>query len=142
MFKRKSDKLAHIKAVDLFAGLSQKQLNEVAAHCEEVNVPKGSVLAQQDSIGRECFILVSGDVTIRRNNRKIASKYAGDIVGEMALLDDLPRTATAVAASDVDMLVLNRRDFKVLLKEVPGFAEKILSSLSQQLRATNKKWVG
>ena len=142
MFKRKSDKLAHIKGVGLFAGLSKKQLDEVAKHCEEVSLPASSVLVQQDSHGRECFILVSGEVTIRRNNRKIASKSAGDIVGEMALLDDEPRTATAIAATDLEVLVLTRRDFKVMLKEVPGFAEKILTSLSLQLRATNKKWVG
>jgi len=142
MFKRKSDKIAHIKSVPLFSGLSQKHLAEVGKHCDEVTLPSGSVLAQQDSMGRECFIIVSGDVTIRRNNRKIATKSAGDIVGEMALLDNAPRTATVVAATDLEVLILNRRDFKVLLTETPGFAEKILQSMSLQLRATDKKWVG
>lgn len=141
-FKNKTGKIAHIKAIPLFSKLSQKELVEVARHCDEVDVPKGQVLADQDTTGSECFIVVSGEITIRRNGRKIGAKGAGEIVGEMALLDSLPRSATLVTASDCQLLVFSRRDFRSVIDSLPLVSRKLLETLSERLRATDKAWVG
>lgn len=141
-FRSKTAKVSHIKAIPLFAKLSQKELAEVARHCDEVDVPKGQVLADQDTPGAECFIVVSGEISIRRNNRKIGSKGAGEIVGEMALLDSLPRSATLATAADSQLLVFSRKDFRRIVDAMPLVSRKLLETLSERLRATDKAWVG
>lgn len=141
-FRKKSDKIAHIKSIPLFAKLSQKELNEVAAHSDEISVPAGQNLAEQGTTGSECFIVVRGEITVRRNGRKIATKGKGEIVGEMALLDQLPRSATLVTSKDSDILVISRRDFRLLLGDLPQVSRKLLETLSERLRDTDRSWVG
>ena len=141
-FKRRSDKIAHIKSIPLFSNLSQKELAEVARHCDEMSVASHQVLANEGSPGDECFIIVSGEITIRRNHRKLAVKGAGEIVGEMALLDELPRSATLVTSQDSNLLVFSRRDFRLLINELPSVSRKLLETLSQRLRETDKSWLG
>ncbi len=141
-FKRKSDKIAHIQSIPLFSKLSQKELAEVARHCEEIQVKSKQVLANEGKPGSECFIVVSGEITIRRNNRKLATIGAGGIAGEMALLDESPRSATLITSADSDLLVFSRRDFRLLLDELPSVSRKLLATLSERLRDTDKAWVG
>ncbi len=141
-FKRKSDKIAHIKSIPLFAKLSQKELAEVSRHCDEITVASNQVLANEESPGEECFIIVSGEITIRRNRRKLAVKGAGEIVGEMALLDELPRSATLVTSQDSNLLVFSRRDFRLIMNELPSVSRKLLETLSERLRETDKSWLG
>lgn len=141
-FKRKSDKIAHIQSIPLFSKLSQKELAEVARHCEEIHVSSKQVLANENKPGSECFMVVSGEITIRRNNRKLAVIGPGGIAGEMALLDDQPRSATLITSADSDLLVFSRRDFRILLDAIPSVSRKLLAALSERLRATDKAWVG
>ena len=141
-FKRKSDKLAHIKSIPLFSKLSQKELAEVARHCDEIQVPARQVLANEGTPGDECFIIVSGEVTIRRNSRRLGVKRAGEIVGEMALLDEQPRSATLITSQDSDLLLFSRRDFRLLINELPSVSRKLLETLSERLRETDKRWLG
>ncbi len=141
-FKRKSDKIAHIKSIPLFSTLSQKELAEVARHCDELVVPARQVLAREGEPGAECFIVVRGKINIRRNNRSIATKGAGEIVGEMALLDNQPRSATLTTSEETDLLSLSRHDFRLLINDLPSVSRKLLETLSERLRETDKSWVG
>ncbi len=87
-------------------------------------------------------MVVSGEITIRRNNRKLAVIGPGGIAGEMALLDDQPRSATLTTSADSDLLLFSRRDFRILLDAIPSMSRKLLAALSERLRATDKAWVG
>lgn len=141
-FKRKSDKIAHIQAIPLFAKLSQKELTEVARHCDEVSFDARQVLANEAKPGDECFIIVTGKVEVRRNRRKLTTKGPGEIVGEMALLDELPRSATLVTTEPTNVLVFSRREFRLLIGELPSVSRKLLETLSERLRETDKSWLG
>src|SRR3546814_9714309 len=90
-----------LASVPLFSACSKKELQAVAKASDQVDLPAGRVLCEQDSIGREAFVILEGSADVRRNNRKVATLGPGDCVGEMALLVHGPRTATATEASDL-----------------------------------------
>src|SRR3546814_3564362 len=104
--------LDHLASVPLFSACPKKELQAVAKASDQVDLPAGRVLCEQDSIGREAFVILEGSADVRRNNRKVATLWPGDCVCEMALLDHGPRTATVHAASDLSGLALGARDRK------------------------------
>ncbi len=139
--RRRSDKIDLLKQIPLFANLSSKQLTEIARHTDEISRQAGTVLARQGDLGNEMFVIVSGSATITRDGQKLTSRRAGDFVGEMALLDGQPRSATVTLDEDSVLLVMHRSDFSQLLDDVPGLARKILQGLSQRLRETDAKLI-
>src|SRR5438876_7536308 len=104
--------------VDLFSGLRKKELKEVAKCCRDGKYSPGSVLISQGEQGAGLFILTKGTVRItRRTSPDGAEEGLGtagiaDIIGEMALLDDLPRSATVTAVDEVSVLLLPFGDLR------------------------------
>jgi CRP-like cAMP-binding protein len=119
--------------VPLFQGLSNKQLRRISALMTRIDRPAGQVLTREGQPGSEFFIVLEGEVEVRQRDRVIATRQAGDYVGEIALLDKRPRTATVVAKTPVSVEVLNRREFLSLLAEVPELTEHILLTMGQRL---------
>ena len=139
---RKDDYLDHLRAVPLFAACSHKDLQRIARASDETEVPAGRVLTRQGETGRECFVVVDGEVKVERNGKKIASLGPGACIGELSLLDKGPRTATATAQTPVTLLVLGPREFSGVLEEVPGLSRKILSALASKVRELDKTAYG
>ncbi|MDH5371600.1 MAG: cyclic nucleotide-binding domain-containing protein [Acidimicrobiia bacterium] len=135
---RRSDRIDTLRQIPLFSALSQKDLNEVAKRADEVAVLKGTVIAEQGERGSQCFVIVRGAVSVRRNNRKISVYGQGEVLGEMSLLDGKPRTASLRVEEDAVLLVINRRDFHYLIDHLPGLDRKLLASLSERLRSMDK----
>ncbi|MBP9054254.1 MAG: cyclic nucleotide-binding domain-containing protein, partial [Ilumatobacteraceae bacterium] len=96
----------HLRRVALFAGLTKKELEQVASAGSEVDVAAGKVLMEQGHSGSDAFIVLKGTFVVRRNGRKVAELNAGDIAAELALLDDGPRSATVECISDGSVLVI------------------------------------
>lgn len=134
--------LDHLASVPLFAACSQKELQAVARASDEIDLPEGKVLCEQGTIGREAFVIVAGTAEVRRNGKKVASVGPGTCVGELALLDRGPRTATVVAATDLTVLVLGVREFSALLDDVPAITHKLLKSLATRIRDLDTKAFG
>lgn len=141
LFRRRSQKVEALREVPLFASLSKKQLDEVAKYTDEISVPAGEVLTKEGDLGSEFFLLVQGKASVHRNNRKLASRGAGEFFGEMSLLDRQPRSATVIADEDCVLLLMHRRDFSRLLDSVPGMSRKLLAGLSHRLREADGKLV-
>lgn len=139
---RKDAKLALLQGVPLFRNLSQKELLEVSRLTEQLDYRAGSALAMQDSVGKEAFIIVSGSVAVRRNGRNIATLGPGEVAGEMALLDDGPRSADLIAAEDCVVLYIARRDFGGLVEQNAKLASKVLRALAARLREADRKLYG
>ncbi len=114
----------------------------MARASDELELPAGRHLCEQGSIGREAFVIVGGSAEVRRNGRKVATLGPGDCVGELALLDHGPRTATVTAATDLDVLVLGAREFAGIVDEVPAIAHKLLKSLAARIRELDTKAFG
>ncbi len=109
-----------ITDIKLFEGCSRRQRREVDRLMTGIVVPAGTVLMQQGELGRECFIVCSGTVEIRRDGKAIHESGPGELVGEAALLTDgHVRTASAVATTDCRVLVLSRREFDELGRRLP-----------------------
>jgi CRP/FNR family cyclic AMP-dependent transcriptional regulator len=98
----------------------------------------GSVIFREGEEAHELFVIKSGQVRIQIGNRTITELSADDIFGEMALIDNEPRSATAVAMTDVELVAVSEKQFLFLVGQTPYFALKVMRVLAQRLRATNK----
>jgi CRP/FNR family cyclic AMP-dependent transcriptional regulator len=134
----RSDKASLLKNMPLFGRLSQRHLNAVAKHADAVQLRKGSVLAKQGAQGLEAIIIVDGRARVERHGKAIAELGAGHFVGEMSVIDGKPRSATVVAETPMNLLVLHRRDFVYLLENVPGLQRKVLEALCERVRLADQ----
>src|SRR5262249_24978372 len=116
---RKDTKIAAIKNVPLFATLGKAQLAQVASIADEVRVGEGKVVTRQGERGREFFVLIDGEVELRRNGRKVATLHPGDFFGELALVSERPRTATVTSTEPLRMLVIRDTHFRSMLLGTP-----------------------
>lgn len=119
----------------LFSGCTKRELKQIAGLTTEMSFSKGTVLTQQGDPGDECFVIVDGAVDVSIDGTTFAELGPGQMVGEMSLLDQGPRTATVTAKTDVGVLVLNPMEFATLLDGAPAVSRKLLRSLAQRLRA-------
>jgi CRP/FNR family transcriptional regulator len=126
--------------VDLFSTLNKKELQELTKSCQERSYPAGTTIFSQGDTGVGLYVLKSGKVRVIRANNpdraetELAVVGPGDVLGEMALLDDLPRSASVVAIDDVTALLLPIWEFRSILRSHPDIALKLLAVLSRRLR--------
>ena len=139
MFGRKPDeKLDMLREVTLFSAFGDRELEAVARHVDRASRPAGDVLIRQGDRGEEMVLLLSGAASVERDGKVLATLGPNDVVGEMALIDRKPRTATVTVTEDCDVLVMHRQDFVALMDEVPGFTQQVLQSMAQRLRAADE----
>ena len=118
----------------LFAGLSRRDLERLAAIADEVDLAAGREVIREGGSGRELFVLLEGQAKVSRKGRRVSTMHAGDFFGEIALVTGVPRTTTVVAETPLRLLVLTQADFQRLLGEHPRIARKILESLAERLK--------
>jgi len=128
-----------LSTIWLFSTCSSRDLRTIRRALEEVTVKTGRVLCEEGTIGREFFIIVEGQASVRRNGRKIASLGPGQYFGELALLDRRPRSATVVSDTDMVLLVLGQRQFHGVLDAVPALSHKLLAAMATRLRESDQK---
>jgi CRP-like cAMP-binding protein len=129
----KDAKVDLLKHVPLFAGCSKKELRELASRTDEIDLRDGYVLMREGRPGREFIVLVEGTAEVTKDGTKLAELEAGDWVGEIALLTNVPRTATVTATSPVRVLVVTDRAFRRLVETMPSIALKVLASVGDRL---------
>jgi CRP/FNR family cyclic AMP-dependent transcriptional regulator len=122
-----------LAAVPIFEGLTKKQLRRISSLMTRLDRPAGKVLTREGQQGYEFFIVLEGEVEVRQGDRVVATRGPGEYVGEIALLDKRPRTATVVAMTPVSVEVLSRREFVSLLAELPELSEQIMATIAQRL---------
>ncbi len=138
----KSLQLENLQKVTLFAGCSKKELQHIAKAGDEITMTAGTTIIDQGQMGREAFVIMSGSVTVRRAGRKITTLGAGDVVGELSLLDHGPRTATAVCDDDCELFVIDQRHFRKVLEDQPGISLKLLNTLAGRIRDLDRQYFG
>ena len=126
-------KVEALKRAPLFAGLSRKELVQLARVSEDVEVPPGKVLCKEGQTGREFFVIVDGEVEVTRSDKHVATRTGGEFFGEIALLEDTPRTATVTAKTPLRFFVLTRKDFRHLVNENPNVERKVLRALARRV---------
>ena len=134
--------LDHLASVPLFTGFTTNELRDVAKATVELTLDQGKEFVTQGEVGREAFIIVEGTADVLRGGSKIAQLGPGAVVGELALLDHGPRTASVVAATPITVLVLGPREFSGLIDEVPTLTHKILAYLASKVRELDSQHFG
>jgi CRP/FNR family transcriptional regulator, cyclic AMP receptor protein len=99
---------------------------------------KGNTIFREGDRGDEFFVVVRGQVEIRSGDRSFETLGRNGIFGEMALIDDSPRSATVVALTDVTVVPVKEKQFLFLVKHTPFFALSVMRVLAYRLRRQNK----
>lgn len=134
MATHSDQKLELLKRVPLLDGLGRREIEEIGRLAEEIDLPAGKVLMREGDAGREFFIIVSGAVAIDRGGQRIRVSGPGDFFGELALLAEGPRTATATTSDPSKLLVLGHREFHSLMDDFPSIRLCVLEAVARRLR--------
>jgi CRP-like cAMP-binding protein len=98
----------------------------------------GETIFKEGDAAEELYVIQSGEVEIHLGNRLLNTLGAKSIFGEMALIDAAPRSATAVAKTDVDLVPIGEKQFLFLVSQTPFFALNVMRVLARRLRAMNQ----
>jgi CRP/FNR family cyclic AMP-dependent transcriptional regulator len=123
----------------LFSSCTNKEINSIRHSLEAELAKAEKVLVEQGDIGVEFYLIVAGQASVKRNNRRAATIGPGDYFGELALLDRRPRSATVTAETDMELLILGQRQFNSILDTVPSLSRKLLATMATRLRESDAK---
>jgi len=137
------DKVDFLRGVNLFSGLKDTYLKQIAEYCVHRSYKKGETIISQGDPGVGLFIISSGKVKIekellRGDKLEIATHGPGDFVGEMVVLDNAARSASVVAVEDTECLVITAWDFKARMKAHPEIALELLPVVVQRFRESSE----
>lgn len=130
----RDEKLDLLRTVPIFAGLGRREIERLGQLCDEVDLPAGRVLMRQGESGGEAIVIVEGRARVERDGRTVAERTSGDVIGEISLLGEGPRTATVTLTEPSRLLVIGHREFHTLMDEMPSVRLTILSALAQRIR--------
>ncbi len=124
-----------LAGVPLFAGLPKRHLRRLARASMVINHRQGEAIVSEGSPGRDLFVLLDGRVRIVQHGRTVASMSAGDVFGEISVLDPGPRTADVIAETPTRSLRLPARSFRAAVEEDARLASRVLASVGRRMRA-------
>jgi CRP-like cAMP-binding protein len=123
-----------LRTIALFADCSNPDLAEVMRFATVLDLPAGRTLTRQGDVGRECFVTTEGGTSIERNGI-VSLPTQGEVVGELALLDHAPRTATVTTTAPTRVLVMSQREFTSLCRSNIGTVTPRIEAMAQAHRA-------
>src|SRR3990172_11747452 len=124
-----------LKKINLFSSLTDDELEEIEKICVRETHAKDTIMFFEGDPGNKCYVIVKGEVRISKmipniGEEALAVLKPGDYFGEMALIDDFPRSAHAIANTDVELLTISKSALDALLFFDKEIARKILSTLT------------
>jgi CRP-like cAMP-binding protein len=126
--------------VELFQNVAPRRLKLLALASSRVLFSTGQNLCVEGEEGNEAFILIAGEADVKIKTPSgvatVARLQRNDIVGEMAILREMPRNATVTAVSDLTTLRIGKQDFLNLMKEFPEVTVEVMRSLAERLAKT------
>ena len=125
-----------LRLVPLFNGLTERSFEAIGNLARERDFAAGDPLVRQGSPGESFIIIVTGRATVERDGRTLRELGPGDFLGEIALVDGSPRTATVTAIDPIQALEIDRQGFLDLIDRIPVFRLEVLNALTQRIRAT------
>jgi CRP/FNR family transcriptional regulator, cyclic AMP receptor protein len=127
-----------LEEVPIFRNLSRRHLKHVASLAHKRRYGHGTSIVRAGDSGSAFYVLLDGAVRVIPPTGRPRKLKAGDFFGEMALLDDSPRSANVVADGEVLTMTISRSAFSKLLKHEPALAYELLRTLAGRLRAAEK----
>jgi CRP-like cAMP-binding protein len=130
------EKVLFLKSIDLFSQIPGEDLVRVAQIAEEVEFEPKEAIISEGEIGDSMYLIVAGRVEVFKGKRLVVQLGERECVGEMAILDSEPRSATVRASTPVSALKIEREDFYDLMTERLDIAQGIIKVLLRRLRQT------
>jgi CRP/FNR family cyclic AMP-dependent transcriptional regulator len=127
-------KAERLRKIPLFQGLNDHQYERLERWTDEIDVPASKHLVNQGAYPHEFMVIETGSAEVTHDGEHLADLGPGDFFGEMALLLNVPRTATVVATSDVTLVVMHDRDFRAMEEEIPTIAKRV-DAIMEERRA-------
>jgi HEAT repeat protein len=131
------EKVLLLKSASVFSQVPSEDLAPLARVAEEVTYEDGEVICSEGQLGSELYVVVSGQVGVTRTGQKLATLGAGEAFGEMAVLDEGPRSATVTSIGETTVLAIGSEEFYEILHEQVEIAEGVIRMLSARLREAN-----
>jgi CRP-like cAMP-binding protein len=132
-----------LRNIPMFANIEPSKLKLLAFTSERMAFKDGDILFRQGEQGDSAYVIIGGEADVIVDTPKgpltVAKLKRNDIVGEIAILCDVPRTATVKAASKLEAMVIAKDLFFRLIMEFPQMAVEIMRELARRLDATNRK---
>ena len=138
------DKILRLRGIQIFEGLSVSELAAIASVTEEVVHPLGTVVIKEGETGETMYMIIAGEVSVNKSQEggtqiELDRILAGDYFGEMALFEDVVRSATIRTEKETRLLVLHKQEFTEIVREYPQIALHICRILSQRIRVLHEK---
>lgn len=143
-----SDKILHLKTIQIFEGLRVGDLAAIAAISRESQVKQGELVIREGDPGNTMYLVLDGEVAVVKNfmnggdeadGLELARIAAGDYFGEMALFEDAPRSASIKAVKDSHFLTLDKHEFSEIVREYPQIALHICMAFGRRIRELHQK---
>jgi CRP/FNR family transcriptional regulator, cyclic AMP receptor protein len=132
------DPVQLLQGVPLFSGCTKRELQAIAAATKEVRHKAGAVIAREGESGVGFFLIMDGTARISVGGKTKARLGSGDYFGEIALLDEGPRSATVTADTDLRLLGLTAWNFRRLMVQNPSIGPKLLKVMGERLRESSR----
>jgi CRP-like cAMP-binding protein len=126
---------AQIDKLGRLTGAPAPELRQFMQLSTTIDVAAGAVLMHEGAIGAEVMVLLDGELVVERDGQEIATVRVGDVVGELALLNNEPRRATVRATVDSSVAVLSRSEFASVLDGCPVLGRMFLTAAIERLNA-------
>ena len=126
-----------IATVPLFSRCSRSEVKRIAMLADEIDLKAGKTLTREGERGDEFFVILEGEADVRSASSVLQPLGSGDFLGEIALVTDVPRTATVTAVTPIRALVITGRAFRQLMRDSPQIQGKVLEAVANRLAATS-----
>jgi CRP/FNR family transcriptional regulator len=134
-----AQKLDWLGRIPLFQGCDRASLMRLAERTSEVTFPAGAYIVTQGQVGNGLFLLMSGRGRVVTGSLELAELGPGDVVGELSVIDQLPRIASVVALEPADCLALAAWDLLEALQQDHQLGLNLLRELARRLRAMDAR---
>jgi CRP-like cAMP-binding protein len=135
-----------LQSIELFQGLSREDLDKLLKICQEESFNPDEIIFREGDMAEKFYLILQGHVEVWKNYGMpsqdiLAIRGPGDTFGEMALIDELPRSATLKSVEPTLCLVQSKEDFQKLLKENSSITLTLMKSVSAMVRQSNESFI-
>jgi len=128
------EKVLALKRIPLFDHIPGEELARIARIAQEIYFDAGETFIIEGDIGDSLYLVIEGKVSVHRAKKQVAELGANQAVGDMAILDSEPRSASVTAVTPVTALKIEREDFYDIMAERAEIAQGVIRILTQRLR--------
>ena len=129
------DRLEEIASLRLFEGCARRDLRKIAESASEVRFGVGQEIVSEGRVATEAYVVLEGTIETSTGGRTTGTVWPGEVLGEMSLVDNQPRSATAKALTPVRAYALHARELQRLIEKDGALQRRLLQMMTQRLRA-------